>query len=98
MSSGKVGKCHNIVQGEQIMLLLLNKALNQKSKTIKFEILLHCACTALARAWVLTSFKKSELHTYTHTHKHTHTHTQTHTHTNTHTHKPDYRMSLAHVY
>ena len=38
-SSGKSGMCYNNVQGEQITPYLENKALIQKSKTIKFEIL-----------------------------------------------------------
>ena len=32
-------ECHNSVQGEQIMPYLEKKALIQKSKTIKFEIM-----------------------------------------------------------
>ena len=49
-SSGKFGTHHNSVRGEQITPYLKNKALIQKSKTIKFEILSRCAHTVLSGA------------------------------------------------
>ena len=41
----------------------MNKAFIQKSKTIKFKILLFCVCTAFISAWFLafSNYKKSEL-------------------------------------
>ena len=52
--------------------ITINKALNQKPKTIKFEILSRCVCTALASTWFSVSFEKSELETDTHTDRRTH--------------------------
>ena len=48
--SGKTGMRRNSVRGEQIMPYLENKALIQKSKTIKFEILSRYAHSVLSGA------------------------------------------------
>ena len=42
----------------------MNKAFIHISKTIKFKILSHSACTAFASAWFLATFEKCKLQTY----------------------------------
>ena len=78
------GTHHNGIQGEQITPKIVNKAFIQKSKIIKFEILLRCACNAFVSTWFLATFEKSELQI----HRYIDTHTDTQTY---------YRMPSAHV-
>ena len=69
---GKSAMQYSSVRGKQIMQ---NKAVIQKSKTVKFETFLHCAFNGTHYHLVLV--KKSELQTHTHRYIHTQT---THAH------------------